>query len=424
MASRVNGNAIRRRSAQLVCAQCLSNRYLAAVIDTSLPPRVCGFCERSKAVAELTTVVAAVDRRLAEVARRSNSFQDPVDLKAGVRYEDGVHTLEDLVARNLSGSADGVASAIAKGLLVLGKERRAAKTGDEPVWSGRYRYSAVSIPYSPFQLEERWQEYLGFVNNGARFFNNSALQFLDDLFKVIDRLSMNAFFGPTKPVQEQNLGTVWRARVAKTPEVLDKILAKPAAELHAPPPTVAKPGRMNAERVPVFYAARDEKTAVAELRPGIGEQIVVGKFKVTRPVRLLDMLILDRAHGATLSIWDPQFKKREVMRALLKRLHERVRRPIASGAEHEYLATQMLAEYLSVHMHVEGIVFGSAQHEGGRNVVLFPKVLGPFYARLGFRDSPIEYVEGSVRTVKVTGVEYKLQWAQNVPAPSASRTGP
>jgi hypothetical protein len=167
---------------------------------------------------------------------------------------------------------------------------------------------------------------------------------------------------------------------------------------------------MNAERVSVFYGAFDKDTAVAEMRPAIGGQIVVGQFSMTRPLKVLDMLKLEHVSGATISIWDPTFKKRAAMRALLLRLHERVKRPVVPGVEHEYLATQMLAEYLSVYKRVDGVVFGSAQRAGGRNVVFFASTLGNFdTARGTFPDSPLQFVEGAVQVVAVKGVQYILQ---------------
>ena len=96
------------------------------------------------------------------------------------------------------------------------------------------------------------------------------------------------------------------------------------------------------------------------------------------------------------------------MRALLRRLHERVKRPVVSGAEHEYLATQVLAEYLSVHKEIDGVIFGSVQEQGGKNIALLSKALGPFDAdRGGFFASPIEFVHGSAQVVDVITVKYE-----------------
>ena len=50
----------------------------------------------------------------------------------------------------------------------------------------------------------------------------------------------------------------------------------------------AKEGRANPKGRPVFYAALDEDTAVAEVRPWIGTYISIGYFTTNRSLRLVD----------------------------------------------------------------------------------------------------------------------------------------
>lgn len=331
-----------RRIAQMACARCVGDRYLARVVDKRSSPRTCSFCGKVKHVADIAAVALAADDRLAQVAHRVTPFEDPVDLAVGVRYDSDGRTVQGLVEANLSRARAGVAAAIGRELLAIGKARRAKEA--EPAWSGRHRYSAASVPFSSAELEELWQQYLGLVNDGARFFNEGARQFLDGLFDAMHRLSVDGLFKHIVPIQERHPKEIYRARLASTSSDVERILGDPAGQLNAPPPELARAGRMNAERVAVFYGAFDSETAVAELRPGIGGRVAVGKFSLKRPVRLLDMPILERSSGATISIWDPEYKERAAMRALLRRLHERVTRPVVPGAEHDYLATQVLAE--------------------------------------------------------------------------------
>ena len=405
------GKSVRQRAGSMACADCIGDQYLARAIGEGAVPRPCSFCARVKPVAEVSAIAAAADERLVEVCRRVIPFEDPVDLAAGVRWESDGRKLSELVAANLREAAQGVAEDIAKHLLALGKQRRAESR--EPAWSGRHRYSVALLPYSHADLEKLWTEYRDLVDGGVRFFNDGARQFLDELFEAMHRLKTRGLFKDAGLIRELKVTQVFRARVANTDEDVAKILANPARELNAPPPRLARTGRMNAERVAVFYGAFDRDTAVAEMRPAIGGQIVVGQFSMTRPLKVLDMPMLELASGATISIWDPKFKKRSAMRALLRRLHERVKRPVVPGAEHEYLATQMLAEYLSVYKGVDGVVFGSAQHEGGRNVVFFASTLGNFNAAAStFPNSPLKFVERAAQVVAVKGVKYTLEPAR------------
>ncbi len=45
---------------------------------------------------------------------------------------------------------------------------------------------------------------------------------------------------------------------------------------------------MNAPGISVFYGALDEATCIAEARAPVGSHVVVAKFHLLRPVRLLD----------------------------------------------------------------------------------------------------------------------------------------
>ncbi len=50
----------------------------------------------------------------------------------------------------------------------------------------------------------------------------------------------------------------------------------------------AKEGRANPKGVPVFYAASDQKTAIAEVRPWNGAFITVGHFTTRRALKIID----------------------------------------------------------------------------------------------------------------------------------------
>lgn len=62
-----------------------------------------------------------------------------------------------------------------------------------------------------------------------------------------------------------------------------------SADIGAPPPERAKPGRANAEGEVVLYAADQEATAIAEVRPWRGLLVSVVEVRVTRNLRLVDL---------------------------------------------------------------------------------------------------------------------------------------
>jgi RES domain-containing protein len=101
---------------------------------------------------------------------------------------------------------------------------------------------------------------------------------------------------------------------------------------------------------------------------------VLGRFEITRPIRVLDLDVLTKV--VTGGSWfDPEFTTRSNRAAFLRHLVDVISRPIMPrDEEFEYLPTQAVSEYLAscVEPRLDGIVFHSAQTAGeGRNVVLF-----------------------------------------------------
>jgi len=61
-----------------------------------------------------------------------------------------------------------------------------------------------------------------------------------------------------------------------------------SAERMKPLRYAASEGRVNPKGIPYLYLATTRKTAIAEIRPGPGEYFCVGKFKTSRPVKLIN----------------------------------------------------------------------------------------------------------------------------------------
>ena len=393
----------RRDPRRLICAQCLGDTYLGQAIDHDAGDRVCSFCKNVRAVADLSAVVKLADKALSQTvhrdARRPGERRD-----ARSSSFNTAHLFAELIKVNLRKAAPGVARGISDRLTEIGKARAAKGAGH--AWSGRHRYAVNTLALPLKTVEEQWQRYRSAVERGGRFFNQDAKSFLDDLFAPLDRRDVN----PSVLQPALVLGEIYRARLANTPSDVEVIRKKPAQQLGPPPPALAKTGRMNAERIAVFYGAFHVQTAIAEIRPSIGTTVVTGVFKVDRPVRCLNMSALVFKSWATISIWDPKFQHRRLMRALLHRLHERVARPVVPGAEHEYLATQFLAEYLSAHKKIEAVVFDSVQHKGGKNVVLLSSLLGDFSDRQkAYTKSCIKFLPSTVHVHAVKGVDYETE---------------
>ena len=136
---------------------------------------------------------------------------------------------------------------------------------------------------------------------------------------------------------------------------------------------------MNQKGIPVFYGALDETTCVTEVRPPVGSQVVIGKFNLLRPVRLLDLGVLSKVY-VDVSYFDPSYSVLHGRASFIRSLVNEISRPIMpQDADREYLPTQFVASYLArkVAPNFDGIIFPSSQtEEDGQNVVLFNHARG------------------------------------------------
>lgn len=243
---------------------------------------------------------------------------------------------------------------------------------------------------------------------------------MDWLFSGVS--SFKTFDSSTSVVRELAEEEIFRARSCDSASEYDEIINKPAAQLGPPPKEFAGAGRMNSKGLAAFYGAFDRKTCVAELRPPVGGRVVSGKFKLTRPVRVLDFLALDEAYEASpLSKFDPTYEEKMGRRIFLKSLHSKITVPVLPNQEQEYLATQVMAEYLATQFvpPLDGVLFASVQVRKGTNLTLFNHaVVSPLeppaiFVELNDLDSElssempaIEYVPDSLVRHKVCRVRF------------------
>jgi hypothetical protein len=131
---------------------------------------------------------------------------------------------------------------------------------------------------------------------------------------------------------------------------------------------------MNARGISVFYGASEPGVAIAEVRPPVGSQVAVARFKIIRPIRLLDLTAVGAVRESG-SIFDTGFASRLERATFLKSLSQRIARPIMPNDEaFEYLPTQAIADFLATvnEPRLDGIIFPSVQVGGDAlNVVLF-----------------------------------------------------
>ena len=154
---------------------------------------------------------------------------------------------------------------------------------------------------------------------------------------------------------------------------LRRIVEEIHLELGPPTGRTAKAGRMNANGISVFYGAFDRDTCLAEVRPPVGSKVVMGKFELLRPVRLLDPAALEDVFVQR-SYFDPLFAQRpqkmrispNVIVSLFYARNawgRRLRLFIDSGC--------LRIPGNVIEPQLDGIIFPSAQGGEGSNVTFF-----------------------------------------------------
>ena len=284
--------------------------------------------------------------------------------------------VEDVIA-NLAGLDEPAVGDVIDELSTGFDTYRTVKEGGEHPYDSEAFYEAREL--DTFSYHSRWEKFRREIGSRARFFNSTAEKIL---FSILGDLeSYKAATDGKSVIREIDPTTedyfVWRARVAHYARDVEKILESPAEEIGPPPADVATAGRMNAQGIPVFYGAEDLSTCVAEIRAPVGSFVVAARFKLSRPVRLLDLNALEHAY-ADVSLFEPESFSHQSRAAFLRWLANEISRPVSPLDEtSEYLPTQALAEYLANRScsNLDGIIYRSSQAGGaGSNLVLFNHV--------------------------------------------------
>jgi hypothetical protein len=350
-----------------VCSECIGEIHLHAEIERWGRERLCTGCKETRpkcvALVDLALRVDVVYRQLVNRAEYidypSETGTSPVELFLNLTTCN-VQEIGDAMVRFL---ADHHADAIVR--------------DGEPNW-----YEADSedftlrVPYNP-AIRGSWLRFKESLKHTARFFNRDATDLLDRILGPVLRDERSVFKGAIRTIGPEDADRyVFRGRVANDEGSRAVIYASPKRQLGPPQPAIATAGRMNPAGVRVFYGSRDALTCVAELRAPVGGSAVVGRFEIMRPLRLLDLTVLEKIKN-TLSYFDPMFMEVHDVISFVPGFHKDIRKPVIPGQEAlEYVPTQVVAEYLWTREDhaVDGLIFSSSQVSGDRtNLVLFPQ---------------------------------------------------
>jgi hypothetical protein len=331
---------------------------------------------------------------------------DPIDFiiqdSAGIEVEPAEDILRVLRQRNRHYDTDSI-----------GEEEPFDK-------DAHYAESGVDVAES----QAGWFHFEKSLKTQARYFNQTAESTLTSVFEgIADHVTREG--GPVivEAGPGKQLAALYRARVFQSDEKLEEALIRPDRDVGPPPALAAAAGRMNAHGVSVFYAATDPNVALAEVRPPVGSKVLVARFELLRPARLLDVEAL-RSVNITGSVFDRSYLPRLQRAKFLQWLSKRITMPVMPDDEpFEYLATQAVADFLATIANppLDGILYPSAQGSKGElNVVLFHKAA---------RVRPLDVPEGTEIDARLyehndDGIEIYPWVTERIPAKSPEDAAP
>jgi hypothetical protein len=355
-------------SLRRLCANCVGEPFLRAEIEATGEEARCYYCETERKTLTISQFAERIEAAFAQHFERTPD-QPESSYESGSWYRDGEPVIDAIAGAAEIDEAP--AGDIAEVLEERNYDHELAKLGEESPFHSGAHYQKKSVDDFHFQVE--WSAFEKEIKERARYFSRSGQVTLESIFRGLEDLKTDSEMcvvvtaGPNCQTT-----SLYRARVFQSQETLERALGRPAFEIGPPPSRFAAAGRMNAHGIAVFYAASDAETALAEVRPPVGSRVVVGRFLITREIRLLDLAAM-REVFIKGSIFDASYADRLERAKFLSSLSRRMTRPVMPTDESfDYLPTQAIADYLATERRLDGIIYPSAQLQGKHtNVVLF-----------------------------------------------------
>jgi len=122
-------------------------------------------------------------------------------------------------------------------------------------------------------LIDKWNDFKNELQHENRFFPKKAIK-REELEELISYLAMK---------KEDYPDMLYRARVKRT------LISYCISEMGKPPKEKATAGRANPQGIPYYYLASDQRTAISETRPYKSENVCVGKYKVSKKAKFIDL---------------------------------------------------------------------------------------------------------------------------------------
>ncbi|CFQ11179.1 RES family NAD+ phosphorylase [Yersinia enterocolitica] len=380
-----------------ICTSCIDEPFLSAHIKSAGPRKICHFCSKKRPCFNLEKI-----SDLTETAIEQHFIRTPVDPSpmeyAMIKYgRHGWYRAGDeieCVIENLLQTRPEIASAVQQFLEDRHSDFDSASMGEETEFASESHYEERR-KVDTGHLDGLWKKFITSLQTESRYINHSVRETLYGIFNGLETMQVGreqtviVKAGPGTAIS-----SLYRARWSNSHEMLEKILVLPDRELGPPPHRSSGSNRMSARGISVFYGASSVETAISEIRPPVGCDVVSAGFRLIRPLRLLNLPALESVWESG-SMFDPDYINKRAQVAFLRTLSRLMTDPVLPGEEEfRYIPTQVIAEYLAdaPRLALDGILYPSVQQPAlpsseNYNVVLFHKASRVQYQALPAQDA-------------------------------------
>ena len=394
------------------CTRCFDDEYLMEFVKSFDTKGACDYCGSKKVyVADLSDVGRFIRQCVSkayEDVDESGLYWDSEEKEytAGQFIED-ILIDEHRIFSEKKLSADGQRVLLHDLISKSGPKWRDLKDGAIDHLGG----SAILVLRDSFYgpdyniYEYSWSTFKYTVKHFARFF---------DLGQIHDK--RDEILGPVLALLEEqsiamSTGTFfWRARAAG-PD-LPKSAVAIQNELGPPPLDEAKHNRMSPPGISYTYLSDSPETCISELKPNVGKKIWLGRFRLNKDLRLLDLVNVKRQFPGSIFSPDYDHDKNWATSFLVNFAHE-ISLPLRGETDTlDYIPTQVFTELIRSRGY-NGVKYRSSQFQSGTNYTLFcgPTIQTHFYP---FTSTNITRFTDWMRltllkTVSIKEIEYKTE---------------
>lgn len=349
-----------------ICHKCVSEEYVSQFIrETGKSNRKCSYCNKKFKNVEIEVIAEMLHKVFCE------NYEQPGEGEFYDNYGDsGISVIQDELRVDEEPAED---------IFGIMRDTYNDHHGIDIIYDECFNYERVKRADN--SLGWAWEEMELSLKREARYFNQHVKKFLDELFSELETMKTG---DSQKAINDVLADTIfYRARVFENYEDVQAALEHPERFFGPPPHESARSGRMNAHGIPVFYGATSPAIAVAEVRPVVGNFVVVVAFKTLRELKILNISTLNNLSSKKGSIFDESVAEHNKKVSFMRTLARKLTMPVSGKKpENEYLITQAVSEYLAISdkFNLDGISFDSTQYSGNapdevgqQNIVLFNK---------------------------------------------------